>query len=57
MANRPCKPDNDMKRLWRTLLPGTPLPTCGGAQNATDDAAVKAEDQEGDKDRPEHTSR
>jgi hypothetical protein len=29
MANRPCKPDADMKRLWQTLLPGTPMPTCG----------------------------
>jgi hypothetical protein len=29
MANRPCKPDADMKRLWQTLLPGTPMPACG----------------------------
>ena len=53
MANRPCKPDNDMKRLWRTLLPGMPLPACG----VTDEAAVKADDRDGDKDRPERTPR
>jgi hypothetical protein len=29
MANRPCKPDADLNWLWRTLLPGTPLPACG----------------------------
>jgi hypothetical protein len=29
MANRPCKPDADIKRLWQTLLPGTPMPACG----------------------------
>ena len=34
MANRPCKPDADMKRLWQLLLPGTSFPVCG-----TDDAS------------------
>jgi hypothetical protein len=29
MADRTCKPDADFKRLWRTLLPGTPFPACG----------------------------
>jgi hypothetical protein len=29
MANRPCKPDADLKRLWRLLLPGTSFPVCG----------------------------
>jgi hypothetical protein len=29
MASRPCKPDADMKRLWRFLLPSTPFPACG----------------------------
>jgi hypothetical protein len=29
MANRPCNPDADMKRLWQLLLPGTPVPACG----------------------------
>jgi hypothetical protein len=28
MASRPCKPDADLKGLWRTLL-GTPFPACG----------------------------
>jgi hypothetical protein len=28
MASRPCKPDNDLKGLWRMLL-GTPFPACG----------------------------
>jgi hypothetical protein len=29
MIGRPCKPDPDMNWLWRTLLPNTPLPSCG----------------------------
>ena len=33
MANRPCMPDADMKRLWQSLLPGTPMPTCGTGKN------------------------
>jgi hypothetical protein len=28
MASRPCKPDADLKGLWRTLL-GVPFPACG----------------------------
>jgi len=28
MASRPCKPDADLKGLWRMLL-GTPFPACG----------------------------
>lgn len=32
MANRPCKPDADFKRLWQILLPGTPVPACGVAE-------------------------
>jgi len=34
MANRPCKPDADLKRLWQTLLPGTPMPACGVEKDA-----------------------
>jgi hypothetical protein len=34
MANRPCRPDTDLQRLWRTLLPGTPVPACGTAKDA-----------------------
>lgn len=34
MADRPCKPDADLKWLWRTLLPGTPLPACGVPQES-----------------------
>jgi hypothetical protein len=32
MADRPCKPDADLKRLWRALLPGTPFPACGAPE-------------------------
>ena len=46
MANRPCKPDNDMKRLWQALLPGTPLPACGVAENAKDESAAKADERD-----------
>ena len=28
MIGRPCKPDDDLKGLWRLLL-GTPFPACG----------------------------
>jgi hypothetical protein len=31
MASRPCKPDGDLKGLWRMLL-GTPFPACGMAE-------------------------
>jgi len=34
MANRPCKLDADLKRLWQTLLPGTPMPACGVDKDA-----------------------
>ena len=29
MVERLCKPGEDLKRLWRTLLPGMPFPACG----------------------------
>jgi len=39
MINRPCKPDADLKWLWRTLLGSTPLPACGTPEQA-DPAAI-----------------
>jgi hypothetical protein len=51
MTGRRCKPDADLKRMWRLLLPGTPFPACGvpeetdaservaSAENARDDKA------------------
>jgi hypothetical protein len=33
MSERPCRPDADVKWLWQTLLPDTPLPTCGMAND------------------------
>jgi hypothetical protein len=42
MANRPCKPDGDMKKLWQTLMPGVAMPACG---IAGDDAARDREDE------------
>jgi hypothetical protein len=33
MTSRPCKPDADLKGLWRMLL-GTPFPACGIAEDA-----------------------
>jgi hypothetical protein len=34
MANRPCKPDADTKRLWQMLMPGVAMPSCGIADEA-----------------------
>jgi hypothetical protein len=42
MADRPCKPGEDLKRLWRTLLPGTPFPTCGTPEESHDPAGDSA---------------
>jgi len=50
MANRPCKPDADLNWLWRTLLPGTPLPACGVPEKsnaAEDDSASLAKNSRG----------
>jgi hypothetical protein len=33
MTGRPCKPDADLKGLWRTLI-GTPFPACGIAEDS-----------------------
>jgi hypothetical protein len=33
MASRPCNPDADTKRLWQMLMPGTPMPACGIADD------------------------
>jgi hypothetical protein len=38
MADRPCKPGEDLKRLWRMLLPGTPFPACGVPHEPSDPA-------------------
>jgi hypothetical protein len=40
MANRPCKPDDDLKKLWQSLLPGIAMPACG---TAADDAPRERE--------------
>jgi hypothetical protein len=29
MADRPCKPDADFRKLWQTLMPGVAMPACG----------------------------
>ena len=46
MATRNCKPDADFVRLWKTLMPGTPMPACGTGQEAAPpekDTAAPAE--------------
>jgi hypothetical protein len=42
MANRPCKPDADVKRIWQLLMPDTAFPACGTAQAAGDDGQENA---------------
>jgi hypothetical protein len=43
MASRPCKPDADLKRIWRTILPDTPFPACGAPPQSETDADDAAE--------------
>jgi hypothetical protein len=42
MAHRACKPDADLKRIWQTLLPGTPFPACGVAEDESSPAQENA---------------
>jgi hypothetical protein len=42
MANRPCRADADLKRIWQLLLPDTPFPACGAQENADADASESA---------------
>ena len=48
MTGRPCKPDSDLKGLWRALL-GTPFPACGIAEDSEPSGdhadAARSEDQ------------
>jgi len=41
MANRPCRADADLKRIWQLLLPDTAFPACGVQEDA-DTAASKS---------------
>jgi hypothetical protein len=46
MTGRPCRPGEDLKGLWRALLPGTPFPACGVPTDAADgDAAGGSDDK------------
>jgi hypothetical protein len=42
MAHCACKPDADLKRIWQTLLPGTPFPACGVAEDESSPAQENA---------------
>lgn len=42
MANRPCRTDADLKRLWQLLLPDTPAPACEAPENSVDEARDNA---------------
>jgi hypothetical protein len=42
MAHRACKPDADLKRIWQILLPDTPFPACGVAEDASSPARENA---------------
>jgi len=60
MAGRPCNPDSDLKRLWRTLLPGTPFPQCGVPAQANDAERAEAwpaDEQPADEAKPPLTGR
>ena len=34
MANRPCRADADVKRIWQLLLPDAPFPACGTQEDS-----------------------
>lgn len=34
MAKRACQPGEDLKQIWRLLLPDTPYPSCETPENA-----------------------
>ncbi len=46
MADRPCKPGADVKRIWQLLLPDTPFPACGTRDTGEADAGESAETQD-----------
>jgi hypothetical protein len=48
MANRPCKPDADLKRLWRMFLPNVPFPACGAPEKFDSAADHVARNEAGD---------
>jgi hypothetical protein len=50
MTGRPCKPGSDLHGLWRLLLPGTPFPACGVADNATADTSERVASAENGRD-------
>jgi len=57
MANRPCRPNADLKRIWQLLLPETPFPACGVPVNADADARESAGPVEETRDDAKATSR
>jgi hypothetical protein len=42
MANRPCKPDGDLKKLWQMLMPGVAMPACGTGQETEQEIEQEA---------------
>ena len=57
MANRPCRPNADLKRIWQLLLPETPFPACGVPVNADADARESAGPVEETRDDAKATNR
>jgi hypothetical protein len=53
MTGRPCKSGSDLHGLWLLLLlPGTPFPACGMAENSAADTSERvalAENRRDDK--------
>jgi hypothetical protein len=45
MANRPCKPDADVKRIWQLLMPDTAFPACGTQEDAATRGGAKPADE------------
>jgi hypothetical protein len=43
MAKRTCQSSEDLKQIWRRLLPDTPFPACEPTENAEAETAEDAD--------------
>ncbi len=51
MAQRPCRTNADLKRLWQFLLPETPMPACSSKDGAEEDVREQGQPSKRDDDK------